>query len=93
MSKSKTLSILSDLKQIIKIQEKIIKKQESERKQVHALWIHYTEKSIEGWSWYGKYYRAYKNLIETIREMKALDNEFLEELEQVLRIKNGGSNE
>ena len=66
MSKSK--KELSDLKKIIKIQEKIIKAKEGERKQVHDLWCHYVEKSIEGWKWYGKYYHAYNNLVKTIRE-------------------------
>ena len=45
--------VVSDLKKIIKIQEKIIKAKESEFQQVHKLFIHYLDKSTEGWSWYG----------------------------------------
>ena len=67
-SKTKTVNIVSDLKQIIKTQEKIIKKIESERDQVEKLWVHYVDKSIDGWSWYGKYYHAYNNLVRSIRE-------------------------
>ena len=64
MSKNK---VVSDLKKIIKIQEKIIKAKESEFQQVHKLFIHYLDKSTEGWSWYGKYYHAYNNLIKNLR--------------------------
>jgi len=59
--------VVSDLKKIIKIQERIIKAKESEIKQVHKLFIHYLEKSTEGWSWYGKYYHAYNDLIKNLR--------------------------
>ena len=82
---------LSDLKKIIKIQEKIIEKKESEIKQVHKLFIQYNEKSVEGWSWYGQYYRAYNNLLTTIQELKSLDKDFMEDLEQTLLKKHGGS--
>ena len=64
MSKNK---VVSDLKKIIKIQEKIIKAKESEFQQVHKLFIHYLDKSTEGWSWYGKYYHAYNDLIKNLR--------------------------
>jgi hypothetical protein len=66
MSKSK--KIINDQKHIIQIQELIIKKISSERDQVEKLWHHYLDKSTEGWSWYGKYYHAYNNLIKKIRE-------------------------
>ena len=59
---SKVTNVVSDLKKIIKIQEKIIKAKESEIKQVHKLFLHYLDKSIEGWSWYGQYYKAYNEL-------------------------------
>tara|TARA_R100000329_G_C7478648_1_gene168603 strand:- start:124 stop:336 length:213 start_codon:yes stop_codon:yes gene_type:complete len=64
---SKKNKVVSDLKKIIKIQEKIIKAKESEFQQVHKLFIHYLDKSTEGWSWYGKYYHAYNDLIKNLR--------------------------
>ena len=64
---TKKNKVVSDLKKIIKIQEKIIKAKESEFQQVHKLFIHYLDKSTEGWSWYGKYYHAYNNLIKNLR--------------------------
>ena len=39
---SKVTNVVSDLKKIIKIQEKIIKAKESEIKQVHKLFLVYT---------------------------------------------------
>tara|TARA_A100001515_G_C4532959_1_gene197530 strand:- start:624 stop:836 length:213 start_codon:yes stop_codon:yes gene_type:complete len=64
---TKKNKVVSDLKKIIKIQEKIIKAKESEFQQVHKLFIHYLDKSTEGWSWYGKYYHAYNDLIKNLR--------------------------
>ena len=64
---SKEKKVVSDLKKIILIQEKIIKAKESEIKQVHKLFLHYLDKSIEGWSWYGRYYHAYNDLIKNLR--------------------------
>ena len=65
---SKQKQSLSDYKKLIQIQEKIIEKISSERDQVEKLWHHYLDKSTEGWSWYGKYYHAYNNLIKKIKE-------------------------
>jgi len=31
------------------------------------LFIHYLDKSTEGWSWYGRYYHAYNDLIKNLR--------------------------
>lgn len=39
--------VVSDLKKIIQIQEKIIKKQENEHKMVHNLFVHYLNKTEE----------------------------------------------
>ena len=64
---SKEKSLISDLKKIIQIQEKIIKIKESEFKLIEKLFLHYSEKSTEGWSWYGKYYHAYNDLIKNLR--------------------------
>ena len=64
---SKEKSLISDLKKIIQIQEKIIKIKESEFKLIEKLFFHYSEKSTEGWSWYGKYYHAYNDLIKYLR--------------------------
>ena len=66
---SKEKKVVSDLKKIILIQEKIIKAKESEIKQVHKLFLHYLDKSIEGWSWYGRYYNGYNNLVRWIRNL------------------------
>ena len=74
MSKSK--KIINDQKHIIQIQELIIKKISSERDQVEKLWHHYLDKSTEGWSWYGKYYRAYNNLIKQIKKFDKTNKEF-----------------
>jgi len=57
-----TKKVVSDLKKIIQIQEKIIKKQENEHKMVHRLFIHYLNRFEEFWSWYGQYYNAYNEL-------------------------------
>ena len=42
-----TKKVVSDLKKIIQIQEKIIKKQENEHKMVHRLFIHYLNRFEE----------------------------------------------
>ena len=42
-----TKKVVSDLKKIIQIQEKIIKKQENEHKMVHNLFVHYLNKTEE----------------------------------------------
>ncbi len=59
--------VISDYKKIIQIQEKIIEKISSERDQVEKLFHYYNAKSIEGWSWYGRYYHAYNDLIKNLR--------------------------
>lgn len=46
-SKTKTVNIVSDLKQIIKVQEKIIDRKENEFQLVHSLFLHYLDKSDE----------------------------------------------
>ena len=43
MSKPKTVNIVSDLKQIIKVQEKIIDRKENEFQLVHSLFLHYLD--------------------------------------------------
>ena len=67
---SKQKQSLSDYKKIIQIQEKKIKKIESERDQVEKLFHYYNAKSIEGWSWYGRYYNGYNNLVRWIRNLE-----------------------
>ena len=52
---SRPIKILSDLKKIIQIQEKIIKAKESELMQVNNLFEHYLDKSHEYAWWYTKY--------------------------------------
>ena len=52
---SKPIKILSDLKKIIQIQEKIIKTKESELMQVNNLLEHYLDKSHTYAWWYTKY--------------------------------------
>ncbi|MAL45642.1 hypothetical protein [Hyphomonas sp.] len=88
MSKNK---VVSDLKKIIKIQEKIIKAKEGERKQVHDLWIHYLEKSIEGWNWYGRYWLELKRLQKIINKMNK--NAKVKTLIEKLNYVKGGSDE
>ena len=67
MKKNKPTNLIKDYKKIIEIQERIIKATESERKQVHDLFMHYLDKSIEGWDWYARYWSEYKRLIKIIK--------------------------
>ena len=56
---SKDKKVVSDLKKIIKIQEKIIKAKENEHQLLFKLFKHYLDKSIEGWDWYARYWHAW----------------------------------
>ena len=80
-----------DLKQIIKIQEAIIKAKESEFLQVQKLFMHYLDKSIEGWNWYSRYWSHYNSLIKTIREYD--DDVTIGEIKRKLGIKSAEDNE
>lgn len=80
-----------DLIKIIKIQEAIIKAKESEFQQVQKLFMHYLDKSIEGWNWYSRYWSHYNSLIAAIK--KCDDGVTIGEIKRKLNIKKGGSNE
>ena len=67
---SKVTNVVSDLKKIIKIQEKIIKAKENEFQMVHKLFMHYLDLSIEGWHWYGQYWIRNKKLNKEIKKLK-----------------------
>ena len=65
--KPKTKTKIKDYEKIISIQERIIKATESERGQVHDLFLHYLDKSVEGWDWYARYWSEYRRLIKLIK--------------------------
>ena len=61
-----------DYEKIISIQERIIQSKENEFKLLEKLFVHYFDKSVEGWNWYARYWNDYRRLIEII---KYYDNE------------------
>ena len=67
MDMSKDKKVVSDLKKIIKIQEKIIKAKENEHQLLFKLFKHYLDKSIEGWDWYARYWHEYRRIISVIK--------------------------
>ena len=56
MKKNKPTNLIKDYKKIIEIQERIIKATESERKQVHDLFMHYLDKSTRDRDWETTYF-------------------------------------
>ena len=62
--------VVSDLKKIIQIQEKIIKKLEKELKQVHNLWVDYGLKYQKYMFWYSQYKAEAENLYKELEFKK-----------------------
>ena len=63
---SKEKKVVSDLKKIFPIHEKVIKQLEKEIKQVHNLWIEYWDKYENYMFWYSQYKREAENLYKEL---------------------------
>ena len=83
-----TKKVVSDLKKIIQIQEKIIKKQENEHKMVHRLFIHYLNRFEE---FFHKYKFHRKLWLHSVNDFNKFARDIVEPKKEVIKGKKYGA--
>ena len=83
-----TKKVVSDLKKIIQIQEKIIKKQENEHKMVHRLFIHYLNRFEE---FFHKYKFHRKLWLHSVNDFNKFARDIVKPKKEVIKGKKYGA--